>query len=123
MFHGISYEDMILYYGASKIGLNFSRNMTSGGESKTQMKARMFEVPSAGALLLTEYHEGLEEFYEIDKEIVCFSNPEEMVVKAKYLLESPEVLNTIAAAGHARFLKEHESRVRMSKVLKEVMEK
>ena len=119
-FYGCSTEDMMLTHGASLIGLNFSRNMTDGSTVQTQMKARMFEIPAAKTFLLTEYTEGLEQFYDIGTEVDCFSDPVSMVEKIKHYLTNPEDANKIALAGHKRFLKEHESRVRLSNVLKEI---
>jgi spore maturation protein CgeB len=115
-YYRLSHEDMMLAYSRSKIGLNFSKNM-NGQEVKTQMKARMFEVPAAKTLLLTEYTDGIEEFFEIDKEIVCFSNPEELLEKIQHLLQNPGLINAIADNGYQRFLKEHESHVRLKNVL------
>jgi len=122
-FHGVSYEDMLLHHASSQIGLNFSKNMTDGGESKTQMKARLFEVPAAKTLLLTEYHEGIEEYFEIDKEIICFTNNVEMVKKTEFLLSKPNLINKIAENGYNRAMRDHESSVRLSNVLEEVMKK
>jgi len=84
------------------------------------MKTRMFEIPGAGALMITQHHDGLEEFYDIDKEIVTFRTVEEFSEKAKNLLKNPERLEKIAAAGHKRWLAEHDSKVRLKKVLKQI---
>lgn len=118
----MTHEDMLYSYARSKIGLNFSKNM-NGKEIKTQMKARMFEVPASRTLLLTEYTENLEDFFEIDKEIICFDGPSELLAKSKYLLEHPNVMNKIVENGYQRFMKEHESHVRMKKVLEEIKSK
>ena len=65
----VSLEDMVWAYSDSKIGINFSKNPAN---NNTQMKQRMFEIPAAGSMLLSEYHENLENCYDIDKEIVTF---------------------------------------------------
>ena len=113
---------MMLTHGASLIGLNFSRNMTDGGAAKTQMKARMFEIPAAMTMLLTEYTGDLEQFFEIGKEIVCFHDSVSLLEKAKYYISNPEEAHKITIAGHKRFLKEHESRVRLASVLEKIEE-
>ena len=128
---------MLYSYSRSKIGLNFSKNLNAADKQlqllrapgaftrrdKAQMKARMFEVPASKTLLLTEYTENLEDFFEIDKEIICFDNPSELLAKSKYLLEHPNIMNKITEQGHQRFLKEHESHVRLKKVLQEIKSK
>lgn len=135
--YGLTHEDMLYSYSRSKIGLNFSKNLNAADKQlqvlrapgpfrhrdKAQMKARMFEVPASKTLLLTEYTENLEDFFEIDKEIICFDNPSELLAKSKYLLEHPNIMNKITEQGHQRFLKEHESHVRLKKVLQEIKSK
>jgi len=120
-FHGLDLEDMNRTIAETKIGINFSKNF-NGKPPKTQMKGRMFEIPAAGTLLLTEYHKDLEPHFEIDKEIVCFKGPNELLAKLKYLLKSDKIVEKIAENGHNRFMKDHESTVRLKKVIAEIME-
>jgi len=80
----------------------------------------MFEVPAARSLLLTEYTPHLEEHYVIDKEIVAFKTPFEMYEKARALLQNPKVIDSIANKGYKRFIKDHESHVRLANVLEEI---
>ena len=79
--YGLTHEGMLYSYSRSKIGLNFSKNLSAADKQlqllrpprrdrpsrsgKTQMKARMFEVPASKTLLLTEYTENLEDFFII----------------------------------------------------------
>ena len=120
-FHGLNLEDMNRTIAETKIGVNFSKNF-NGRPPQTQMKGRMFEIPAAGTLLITEYHKDLEPHFEIDKEIVSFKGPNELVSKVKYLLKNEKMIEKIAENGHKRFLKEHESTVRLEKVIAEIME-
>ena len=115
--HGISYEDMNLLYSRSKIGLNFSINANNG---KTQMKGRMFEIPASRAVLLTEYTEGLEEFYELEKEIITFKTDKEMFEKIIYFLKNDSERVKIAEAGFNKFAKEHDSKVRLKNILSRI---
>jgi spore maturation protein CgeB len=110
---------MMTNYSLSKIGVNFSVN-ANDPEQKTQMKARMVEVPASNSLLVTEYTPGIEEFFEINKEIICFKEEKEMIEKIKYLLNNDSVRNKIAEAGYRRFLKDHESKVRLKNILERV---
>jgi spore maturation protein CgeB len=118
-FHGLQYEEMVARLAEAKIGINFSKNH-NGAEPVLQMKGRMFEVPAAKSLLLTEYAPGLENHYKIDKEVIAFKGPEELWQKAKMLLEKPELINKITANGHNRFMRDHESHVRLKGVLGEI---
>ena len=85
------------------------------------MKGRMAEVPAANSLLLTEYAPGLEEHFIIDEEIITFSSTDEMVKKAKFLLSKPDLTAAIARRGHQRFLKSHDSKVRLKEILDRVV--
>ena len=102
----VSYEELMMSYSSSKIGLNFSVN-PNDKELKTQMKARMFEVPAANSLLLTQHHEGIENFFETDK-------------KLKFLIKNPKIVEKLCYNGYQRFLKEHESHIRLEKILEKI---
>ena len=80
----------------------------------------MFEVPAAKGLLLTEYHDGIEEYYEIDKEIVTFKTYNEFVEKAKILNKNPKLVKSIALNGFERFKTHHESKIRLKKLLEDI---
>ena len=81
------------------------------------MKQRMFEVPAGGGLLITEYHKGLEQFYEIDKEVITFETKYELDKKINFLLKNPNFVRKVAAGGHKRYLREHDSSVRLRHVI------
>jgi spore maturation protein CgeB len=117
--HGLEHKKMLEALGKSMIGINFSKNY-NGNPPPTQLKLRPFEVTGAQSLLLSEYHDGIEEFFEIDKEIVCYSSPQEMFEKARFLLNNPEVAKKISDKGYSRFVREHESKKRLEKVLSEI---
>ena len=98
----VSYEKMLDIFWTSKINLNFSR---VGG--RTGLKARVTLVCLTGGFLLTEYTPGLENYFEIDKEIVCFKNDEEMIDKITYYLNHDEERRAIAQAGWKRATNEY----------------
>ena len=120
-FSNLSHEEMLSVHARSKIGINLSINENDPAK-KTQMKQRMFEIPAANTLLLSEYHEDLEHFFDVNKEIITFKSNEEFSEKAKFLLSRPLIAGRITAAGHKRFLSEHESKVRLTKVLEQIQE-
>ena len=111
------FEDLIEAYSNSLIGINFSKNSVNQG---TQMKARPFEITACGSMLITEYTEGIEEFFKIDKEIICFKTSSEMLEKVKYLINKPSLAANIAKSGHNRFLKDHQSKIRLQKLIQEI---
>jgi spore maturation protein CgeB len=119
MFFGVSQEEMMNNYSLSKVGINFSINENDPNKS-TQMKLRMIEIPSVKTTLLTQYTEGLEDLFEINKEIITFKQHDEMLEKLKYLLSNEKFCNSVAEAGYKRFLKNHDSKVRLENILQEI---
>lgn len=102
----VPFEKMIEIFGNSKINLNFSE---APNHERLQIKGRVFQVCLAGGFLLTEYAPGLENYFEIGKEIVCFENADEMVDKISYYLEHDAERRAIARAGFERATRDHTS--------------
>jgi spore maturation protein CgeB len=102
-------DQLIGMYSRSKISLGFS---TCGDTHLTdrrivQVRLRDFEAPMSGAFYMVEHMPELEQFFEPDREIVCYSGPEEMVDKARYYLAHDDERERIRQAGHARALRDH----------------
>ena len=79
-------------------------------------------MPAARTMLLTEHHPGLEQFFDINKEIITFQSNEEFLEKSRFLIKRPLIVRAITEAGHARFLAEHESKIRLTKMLEQIQE-
>jgi spore maturation protein CgeB len=117
----VSTEEIFAAHSRTKIGLNLSVN-DNDPEGGTQMKQRIFEIIAGGGTLLTQYHKGIENFFEIDKEIVTFETMEEFNKKAKFLSKNERITKSIAKNGYQRLLDEHDSKIRLSKLLKQIEE-
>ena len=93
----------------SAINIGFTRmtGLESGGFGNNQVKLRDFEVPLAGGFYLVEEAPDHAELYEIDREIVTWRSPEELVEKVRYYLANPPIREAIAAAGRRRALSDH----------------
>lgn len=63
---------------------------------------RCFEIPACGRLLLCERTDDLKEMFIENDEAVFFSNKEELVEKAVWLLNNPGEIERIASAGRKR---------------------
>lgn len=110
----ISFEDMIRLFSVSKINLNFSSS--SVDPNLKQIKGRVFEIPMCGGFLLTEYAEGLEEWFRIDAEITCFAEVEEAVEKIRHYLSHEEERTQIAESGYRRAVECHSWDLRLMEV-------
>lgn len=105
----------------SVISLNFanSARVWSGiiPRQTNQIKARAFEVPGAGGFLLTEWADGLDQYYTPGKEIVVFSNSDELADIICYYLVHKDERDAIAQAGYDRTCAEHTYDRRLAEVL------
>lgn len=66
---------------------------------------RLFEVTGMGTCLLTDNLDGLEDLFEIGKEVVTFENDFDCYYKIKQL--TPKLIERIAKAGQIRTLRDH----------------
>lgn len=105
----LSDVEMIRMYSRSKINLGFSTcgNTHETGERIVQVRLRDFEVPMSGGFYMVEYMEELEEFFEVDKEIVCYADKDDLVNKIKYYLAHDGERERIRKAGHERCFRDH----------------
>lgn len=105
------FPDMAKIINRSKISVN----LTKGANGDPQMKMRPFEIGASNAMPLCEYVEGIEKYYEIDKEIVTFKTAQELRDKIDYYLKHDAERKQIAKAAYERTLRDHtwHSRLRL----------
>ncbi|TLG77629.1 glycosyltransferase [Methylocystis sp. B8] len=115
----VSADEIPEIYRTSRISLNFSGSgqRNARGTGAHQIKARTFEVPGAGGFLLTEEAPELERYFGVDREIVTFASPEDLVIKTRYFLAHPELRDSIARAGHYRVRAAHTYEQRLAEIL------
>lgn len=89
----------------SEYSVGFNMHAQVAGDYAANI--RMFEVTGAGSVLLTDNKKNIKEMFEPDSEIVTYSNPEECVEKAKWLIDNPKAAEEIAKAGQRRTFKDH----------------
>ncbi|MDR0339633.1 MAG: glycosyltransferase [Desulfovibrio sp.] len=96
------YDELPRFY--PHVALNF--NCTSQ-QMKGAVNQRVFDVPAAGAFLLTDYREQVERLFEPGREIVCYRSPEEATALAGEYLEREDERRRVAEAARRRILAEH----------------
>lgn len=116
---GLSYEDVFNLFTTSKINLNLTIN-DNDTNKQPQMKLRIFEVVSTNGFLLTQYTPDLEQFFELEKEIITFKTVEEARDKINFYLTNDTARSKIARAGYLRYIKEHTSKNRLSKLISNI---
>jgi len=92
----------------SRINVNVHRWFGLG----TAMNLRLFEVPAAGAFLLTDWVAEIDEYYVEDRHVVCWRSFEELRDKAEFYLAHDDARERIARAGHEHFIAHHSYRER-----------
>jgi len=117
--HGyVSVDEMVGIYNATKINLCFVKSYAIN--TRPQMKSKIFDICMCGGFLLCEYIAGIEEYFEIDKEIVCFIDINEAIDKIEYYLHHEAERDAIARAGWRRAQNEHGQTTWMLRVFEEI---
>jgi spore maturation protein CgeB len=118
----LSDEEMIQMYSRSRINIGFSScgNTHETEERIVQVRLRDFEVPMSGGFYMVEYMEELEEFFGIGKEIVCYTDKDDLVDKIKYYLSHDDEREAIRKAGYERCLRDHTWHKRFETVFQEM---
>jgi len=114
--------EMIQMYSRSRINIGFSScgNTHETGERILQVRLRDFEVPMSGGFYMVEYMEELEEFFNIGKEIVCYTDKQDLSDKIKHYLKHDDERERIRRAGHERCLRDHSWHKRFQMAFKEM---
>ena len=96
----VSHDEMVQIFSNSKINICFTKPYAIG--MRNQVKGKIFDITMYGGFLLCEYVEGIESFFEVGKEIVCFNNHAEALEKIRYYLINDDERKMIAQAGQMR---------------------
>ena len=76
-------------------------------ERRAQIKGRNFEIPGAGGFLLTQYVQGIEEYFVPGLEIATFSTEDELLERIQYFLSHDREREVVKSAGYKRALTDH----------------
>ena len=113
----VATEEIGRIFQQSRVSLNFSDSGLQfiGGRIKRsrQIKARTFEVPGAGGLLLTQPADGLDQYFDLKTEIATFETADELAGKIRYLLANPVQRDEMATRSHERVVRDHTYRARL----------
>lgn len=100
-----------------KMYLSFSKTVAGFNN----VKVGLFEAMACKQVVITEYMEELEDYFEIGREILCFKNVGELKEIISYYSTHSEELEQIRENAYARFLQEHTYVERWVDVLRKVM--
>jgi radical SAM superfamily enzyme YgiQ (UPF0313 family)/glycosyltransferase involved in cell wall biosynthesis len=98
-------EEMRRIYSNSRINLCFTKSY--GVNTRNQLKDKIFDITMCGGFLLCEYCKGIEDYFDLGKEIVCFEGPEDAIKKIDFYLSHESERNRIAQAGYLRSIQDY----------------
>jgi len=78
---------------------------------------RLFETTGVGSFLLTDNLPGIDELFEVGKEVETYNNADDCIDKIKYYLSHDEEREEIAKEGQKRVLREHTYEKRIEKLV------
>jgi len=106
------YEDLPGFYPASEVNFNCTSLQMKGAVNQ-----RVFDVPAAGAFLLTDHRRQIEQLFEPDTEIALYRSQEEIAPLLERFLADPVARERLAQAGRARVLAGHTYEHRLSALM------
>ena len=84
------------------------------------VNCRLFEAAGSGAAVLCEHRPTLPELFEPDREVVVFTDFDELVERARKLLSDADLARSIGDAAAARAHRDHTYQRRLAVILEEV---
>ena len=86
-----------------------------------QIKGRIFEVTGMGGFLMTEKCDYLENYFDIDKELIIFEDIKEAADKINFYKKNLKLIEEISLNAQNKVLNEHTYEKRLKKIFKEVL--
>jgi spore maturation protein CgeB len=118
----VYFEEATKIYNASDITLDI--HIFFGTDNQAfDINPRVFEAAGCGAFVLTNYNQYLSELFEIDKEIVCYKDKQELKEKIKYYLKYPDLRKTIGDNAKKRAYQDHTYEKRLQKIISTIKNK
>jgi len=110
--------DLVKMFSRSRVSLGFATAGDSHRSEKrlTHLRLREFEAPMSGALYLTEDQAELAEYFEPGAEVLTYTDRDDLLDKARYVLSHQEAAERIRHAGYQRARREHTWRHRFTQL-------
>jgi len=101
--------ELIKMFSQSRISLGFATAGDSHQSARrlTHLRLREFEAPMSGALYLTEHQAELEEYFVPGREVLTYTDRDDLLHAARYYLAHQEQAERIRRAGLQRARRDH----------------
>jgi hypothetical protein len=111
----LSFSKLREYACRSRINLLITRQAHASVYASSN--ARPFELAALGACMVSSPYNGLEEWFEPEREVILLAEPGEATERIAWLLAHDTARTQIGAAARERFLREHTYRHRACELL------
>ncbi len=106
------YDELPFFYPHSQINFNCTSKQMKGAVNQ-----RVFDVPAAGAFVLTDWREQMDQLFEPEKEVVFYREPAEAPELARFYLQHPAARDKIVQAARKRILARHTYTLRLQELI------
>ncbi len=113
----IDYGPGLAQYYANSIQLN-----STSYQMPTSVNQRVFDVPCASGVLLTDDQADLHELFDAEHECFTYRTPDEAVEKIQYLKDNPDSARRVSNLARTRILAEHTYKQRLETIIDSVRE-
>ncbi|PIT88173.1 MAG: hypothetical protein COU29_04140 [Candidatus Magasanikbacteria bacterium CG10_big_fil_rev_8_21_14_0_10_36_32] len=114
----ISKSQHKLKINSPRYWLNYARSMLA--MRRKQIKGRTFEIAGCGGFLISGEADNVGDYYIPDKEIVLYSNENDLLKKIKYYLTHDVQREEIRIGGYKRTISEHTYENRFKEIFKQI---
>lgn len=91
--------------------------------TQNEIKGRNFEIPGCKTFLITGYAKGLENYYDLEKEMICFYDTSDLVNKIKYYLTHEKEREEIAQRAYERTMRDYTYEKKFNDIFSIIMKK
>ena len=114
----ISYYDQLpFFYPLSEINFNCTSKQMKGAVNQ-----RVFDVPAAGAFVLTDWRDQMQHLFEPEKEIIFYNSPAEVPELIHFYLNNEGARNKVIAAAQKRIFAQHTYVHRLQSIIAHMQE-
>jgi spore maturation protein CgeB len=105
--------EMVKSFNAAKIVLNVHADT----DVDYKVNTRTFEGTGCGSFVLNDRTHGVDDYFRVGKELICYDNERELIELAKYYLDSDEEREEVSLRGRERAYRDHTYASRLTRVI------
>ena len=111
------YDELPFFYPLSEINFNCTSKQMKGAVNQ-----RVFDVPAAGAFVLTDWREQMQHLFEPEKEVVFYNHPDQVPELVRFYLKNESARRKVINAAQKRIFGEHTYVHRLQSIIAQMQE-